>query len=488
MKKTVLILLIFLSAFSLFAQTDSLYVLDLQQCIEIAVDNNLAVRRSQLQREGAKINLTQSKADMLPSLNVGGSHGYNWGRSIDPTTNAFINQQIMFSGLNGSANMTLFNWFRLVNTVKQNRLDLQSVEYDVERTKNDISIDIVTFYLNVIFNRELLENSRYQLESSQEQLSRTKKLVEGGALPRTSELELISQVATNEVNLINAENSLNLALLNLKQAMLIPVSQEIDLIVPDLEVEGDVGLDQDVREVYQQALDNMPEIKSAQLQVESALMGVKIAEAGYAPVLSLNGGFRTNYSDAISERFIPNGNFTVRTHDDGTPITNPTFYRTVDGVDVEQLAVSPDGEFVDFGFSEQFDENLSKSLSLNLSVPIFNNLQAKSNVQRSKISLQQAEISMTEQKNFLRQTIETAYNDAQAAAKTYAASLRQVEALEETFRSVENQYNLGAANFTDYQISSNNLFGARSDLVRAKFDFIFKKKILDFYQGKPLLF
>jgi len=450
MKKLNLTLLILFFTFTAFAQSDSLYVLDLQQCIDIAIENNLSVRRSNLQEQLAQVNLNQSRASQLPSLNVGGNYGYNWGRSIDPTTNSFITQQINFTGVSGTANMTLFNWFRITNTIKQNRMSLESSQYAVDKAENDISLNVVTFYLNVIFNRELFENAEYQLRSSQEQLERTKKLVAGGALPRTNELELISQVATNEVQLVTAQNNLDLALLSLKQAMLIPTSQDIELIIPDLTLEGEADLTISSDEVFEAAVASMPEIQSAELQVQSALMGVKVAESGYAPALSLSGGFRSNYSDAYKQ--LVNGSF-------------------------ETVA-----------FNDQMNQNFSKSLTLNLSIPIFNNLQAKSSVENAKINLQQAEITVLEQKNLLRQTIETAYNDAFAASKTYAASSRQVEALEETFRSVENQYNLGAANFTDYQVASNNLFRAKSDLVRAKFDFIFKKKILDFYQGNSLSF
>ncbi|WP_258097593.1 TolC family protein [Marinoscillum pacificum] len=449
-KLSLTLLLGFLIGFSAVSQ-QSTRILDLQQCVDIAIENNLSVRRSELQEQRAKVSHLQSRAEMLPNLNVGGNYGSQWGRSIDPTTNQFITQQINFTGLNGSSNVTLFNWFRIVNTVKQNKYNWESTKYDVDKAKNDISLNIVTFYLNVIFNRELVGNAEYQLNSSQEQLERTKKLVAGGALPRTNELELISQVATNEVNLVNAENNLNLALLNLKQAMLIPVSESIELIIPEIDLSDESALDQTAETVYNDALIAMPEIQSAQLQVDQAIMGVKVAQAGYSPTLSLSGSFRTNYSDAYK---LPDDN--------------------------GNLATVP--------LSDQFDQNLSRSLSLGLNIPIFNNLRANSNVQNAKINLEQAEIAVMEQQNVLRQTIEQAYNDAYAASKTFSASERQVEALEETFRSIENQYNLGAANFTDYQVAQNNLYRAKSDLVRAKFDFIFKTKVLDFYQGKNLTF
>jgi outer membrane protein len=187
----------------------------------------------------------------------------------------------------------------------------------------------------------------------------------------------------------------------------------------------------------------------------------------------LNAGVSTIYSDARVE-FLPDGG--------GSLV--PTGLETLGGEDV--LTFVETGDFRTIPFGSQFKDNLSRFISLNLNIPIFNRFNQRANVQRSKIQMQQASINSMEQRNILRQTIETAFNDAQAASKSYAAATRQVEALEETFRSIENQYNFGAANFTDYQVASNNLFRAKSDLSRAKFDYIFKKKLLDFYQGIPI--
>ncbi|MFT5641312.1 MAG: outer membrane protein [Cyclobacteriaceae bacterium] len=461
--------------FSAVSTAQDAEVYDLARCVEVAIENNLSIKRSMLQKEGANINLRQSRASQLPSVNFGGNYGYNWGRSIDPTTNQFITQQINFSGINGNANMVLFNWFRLANNVKQNRLLFESSTYDVEKAKNDLSLNIVTFYLNVIFNKELLETAEYQLNSSSEQLQRTQKLVALGALPITNELELTSQLASNEVSLINAQNALDLAYLNLKQAMMMSASENIEIKVPEIDVIEDLIMTVNPNDIYTTALSSMPEIKSAELQVQSALMAVEVAKADFTPTLSLSAGFNTNYSDAFRQ-FVVDPNL--------EQIEFPTGFETISGESV--VGFQSQGNFVVDEAGKQLSNNLSRSVSVNLSIPVFNGLRVNSNVQRSKIAMQQAEITVVEQKNQLRQIIESAYNDAQAAAKTFDASNRQVEALVETFRSIQNQYNLGAANFTDYQVASNNLFGAKSDLVRAKFDFIFRKKILDFYMGNPI--
>ncbi len=447
-------------------------VLNLQECIDIALQNNLTVKRGNLTLEGALIDRSQARFNQLPNLNLNANSGYNYGRSIDPTSNDFINQQISFTGFSGSSNVILFNGLRLANIVKQSQVNLESTEFDLENVKNNVTINIVTFYLNVIFNRELLQNAAFQLQSSQEQLDRTRKLVTSGALPLTNELELVSQVATNEVNLVNAQNNLNLALLSLKQAMLLPASEEIDIVVPEVEPEAE-ALNFTVQEVYSTAEGIMPEIKSANLGLESAQLGIKIAKANGLPSLSFGGSFSTNYSDAFQRAVIGEPIVTEQTVIfDGNPVTIG-----FPGVDITRE---------DVPFVDQIEQNLSRSIGLNLSIPVFNRFSVRNNVQRSRIQLQQAEITVQEIQNTLRQQIESAYNDAQAALKTYEANEKQVDALEETFRAVENQYNLGGANFTDYQVASNNLYRSKSDFVRAKYDFIFKYKILDFYKGNSL--
>ncbi len=468
-----------LLCFSIYAQSPR--TLTVQECLEIALENNLDIKTAQLDLTGNKVNLTQSKLSRLPSANVGWNYGLNWGRSIDPTSNQFITQRINFSGLNGNTNMTLYNGLQQYNTIKQNDVNINTSEANLEKAQNDLIINIANLFLGVILNQELLANAQFQLNNSQTQLARTRILVEAGALPITNQLELASQVASNEVALINAENNLDISMLNLKQVMLLPTSEQITLDIPVFPDVQEPDLSVGSEEAYETAEGLMPEIKSADLSVESAVLGVKVATGGFYPTVSLFGGFQTNYSNAINSRPIITGTNTIA--------QVPTELLTASGESIFLVDQEvPIIEEADFGYSEQFDENLSWNFGLNLNIPIFNGWRTRSNVQRSKIQLEQAEINSLRARNVLRQQIETIYTNATAASKTYTASLRQVEALEETFRSIENQYNLGAANFTDYQVASNNLFQAKSDLVRAKYDFVFKKKVLDLYQGKPLSF
>ncbi len=473
--KLTLLILMMLVSLSHMCWGQEVRMMTLRECIDVAIENNLNVKRARLSVEGSKVNLSESRASRLPNANVNWNYGINWGRSIDPTTNQFTTDQINSSGLGATSNVILFNGLRQYHTVIQGKTNQSVAEADLEDQINIVSLNIGTFYLNVIFNRELAENARFQLESSESQLARTKLLVQSGAAPRTQELELISQVASNEVALINAQNNLDLALLDLKQAMLIPASERIDIVIPNIDLDGEPDLGITSQEVYDDALVVQPNIRSADLSVQAAQYGVKVAEGGRYPTVSFGGSYNTNYSSGFDDRPVPTNRIDT--------VLLPTVF-TTSGERILSIQQGQDTE--EFRYFDQFQENRRWNFGVGINIPIFNGLQVNSQIQRSKIQLQQAEISAVEQRNFLRQQIESAYADALAASKTFAASTRQVEALQETFRSIENQYNLGAANFTDYQVASNNLFQARSDLVRAKYDFIFRKKILDFYQGKPI--
>jgi outer membrane protein len=456
----------------------------LKECIDYALANNLDVQRSQYNVETSEINYDQSKAALLPTLNASVSNGYNWGRSINPVTNEFTTQEIRSLSPGAQSSLTLFNGLRIQSTIKQSSKDYQASEYDLQQAKNDVSLNVVNLYINVIFNKELLDNARYQLSSSQQQLERTKKLVAAGALPKSDELNLDAQVATNELNVVNNENALSLSILQLKQALQLPASTPMEVEIPDLSVE-DLVLDQSSEQIYDIAHQSMPEIKSAELRMQSSYYGVKAARGNMYPRLSLNASINSNYSSANDRiRFIPDGGSDV--------IPVPIGYFTDAGG--SRMNVYSDEEIPtgivsnSYGYSDQLKDNLFRSVNVSLIIPVFNGLQAKSNVKRAIVNQHIAEINSKQINQTLRQNVETAYNNAYAASKSYNQSLRQVQAREEAYRMTRQRYDIGAANFVEYQVAENDLFRAKSDLSREKYNFIFRKKLLDFYQGKPLEF
>ena len=496
MKRAILLLVIVVVVLPGFAQvqqvSDVKPMLTLPECVDIALKNNLRVRRGIYNVESFNVNMFAAKMNFLPNLSAGASYGLNYGRNLNPVTNQYIvrNGNTINGQLTGS--WLLFNGFRVTNTFRQTRKDAEAADMDLQKAKNDVIINVVTLYINVIFNKELLETNKYQLASGQQQLERITRQVAAGALPKSNQLTQEAQVATFEVNLINQENALNLSILQLKQAMQIPASQQMDVVVPEIALE-DLILETTPEQIYAESIKTMPEIRSALLKVESAQLALRAAKGGLYPRLSLNGSAFSNYSSFSRDQ--NNSGIATLTP---TPSTGPPVgYATIDGapviisgspVQVNAINYIPtyNNEKDKYTQSEQLRDNLSKSVSLQLQIPIFNNWSQRATVQRAAIQNEIARISETEIQNTLRQTIETAYNDANAASKTYAANLKQVNAREEAYRMVLQRFEIGAANFVEKQIAENDLFQSRSDLTRAKYNFIFKKKILDFYQGKQI--
>ncbi|MCA6409193.1 MAG: TolC family protein, partial [Cytophagales bacterium] len=435
--------LVFVFLFCLSFAQNGKKVYTLKECVEIALQNNLTVKRSALGLKGADITLDQSRYTMLPSLNVSGSGGANFGRSIDPTTNLFIDQQINNANANANASLLLFNAFRVMNTIKQSVNDKAAAENDLTKAKNDVILSVITFYTSVIFNQELLQNAQFQLKTTQQQLERTKKLEQAGSVPLGNVLDLEAQNATNELNLIQRENNYNLSLLQLKQSLQLPASTQMEVEIPELSVE-DLSLDQTTEQIYDIAKQNLPEIKAAVFRTESANFALKAARGSLYPRLNLNASAFTNYSSAA--KLFQNG------------VVDPSPVIGYLGNDQTQVVRSfrpttIGGEVVEKPFSNQISDNIAQSVSIGLTIPVFNAFNARANVLRNKVTKEQAFINLTDVENRLRQAIETAHNDATAAAKTYASSAKAVKAREEAFRMTKQRYDAGASNYVDYQVS-----------------------------------
>lgn len=476
MKKIFIVLFFFLTTLA-FAQ-EGRKVWTLRECVDYAVANNLNVRRSVYSRETGSINSLQSKMQMLPSVNGNASYGFNWGRNIDPTTNSFIEQRITSANMSVSSSLLLWNGFRQYYTMRQSDVEYNALSEDLIKAKNDVILNVITLYMNVIFNKELLGNTQSQLSSTGQQLDRTKKLAAAGSVPTANVLNLEAQHATNELNLIQRENALNLSLLQLKQALQLPASTPMEIEVPQAEVDKELVLDQTAEEIFSAAVKAMPEIRAAQLRKKSAEYALRSARGGYYPRLSMSGSIGSIYSDARME-FVPSGQVDIV----------PTQVGYVQGSNspVFRDIATPQGSLQEVSFKRQYEDNLGKSLGLSMSIPLFNGYATRASVQRSVISREQAHINSVQLENTLRQSVETAVNDAVAAHRTYQSTERQVAARDEAFRMTKQRYEAGAANFVEYQVAENDLFQAKSDRLRAKYDLLFKKKLLDFYQGKPIL-
>jgi outer membrane protein len=418
---------------------------DLQTCVNVALENNISLLRTMANQASTEATLLENQGQRIPSFSMGASSGFRWGRSINPVTNLFENNRIGNINLFANSNVTVFGGMRINNSIAQARKNLESGEFDIQATTNQVTLDVINQFINVVFNREQVKIAENQLKTTTEQLARTTKLVEAGSLPISDQLDLQAQNSTNSLEVINAKNNLRQAKLQLAQLMQIPFSEEFDITAPSFEI-SDYDLEtNDPASVYEVAINLMPEIKAADARVESAEYGVKIAKGAFLPTLGLGANVFSNYVD------------------------QPGFGST---------------EIPSFG--SQIDRNLSQSANLQLNIPIFTNFSNKASLQRARVQKQLAELDELQAKNQLRQDIELAFNQALAAEQSYGASLIRVKSLEESFRIAQQRFDLGAINSVDFQVAQANLFNAQAELLNAKYTYIFRVKVLDFYLGNPI--
>jgi len=452
----------------------------LQKCVDYALENNLQVKQSGLDVESAEINLFGSKMSTLPNMN--GNLGVNTstGRSIDPFTNTIIDRGINSQNASLNASLPLFDGGQRHNSIKRDQFGQLASEKDLESVQNDVTLNVVTFYTNILFNQELLETAKLRLQTTESQENRVEKQVEIGALAQADLLQIKQQKANDELEVVRAENNLEISFLQLKQALQIPANQPFDIEQPELPEPNEGELMESSTNVYQYALQNQPVIKAAEYRKESAIRGVGVARSGYYPSLSLNAGISTNYSDAAPEQFPVLGS-------ENMTITRPigVVENTGDVVITQQEVPS---EFTENTYLNQLDFNQRRFVGLSLNIPIFNRFQVKNNVQQAIISHKRSEYQLISAKNQLQQTIEQAYLDVKAAAKSYEALKNSFEASELSFRNAEQRLELGATDAVEFTQIKNDFERVKSDLIRAKYDYIFKLKVLDFYQGKPLNF
>ncbi|MCK9422181.1 MAG: TolC family protein [Bacteroidales bacterium] len=420
-----------------------------QQCLDTALQRNITVNQSRLTNELDKVNLEQVKANRIPSLNANANEGLNLGKNVDPTTNSFVTQAYHSTNLGISTTFNLFNGLQNANTIRQNRLNVEAGQFDTEKVKNDVTLNITTGYLQVLFAYEILATTKSQAAATAAQVDRTEKLVQAGKSPESDLLQIKSQQATDNLAIINAQIQLDLAKVTLMQLMEIPISDHFDIEVPALVEPSSTELLSN-EAIYKKSLEVMPQISSAALNSQAALVAMKVSEGARWPRLTLGGSLNSNYASSRMQ---------------GT-------------------VVNPEG----YPFFSQIWDNIGQSFSLGLSIPIYSNRQIKSNIDRAKINEMSARLNEQNTKNVLRKSIEQTYTDLKAASKKFEATKEQLKAVEAVYVNSEKKFDVGVMNATDFLIQKNNFTQSQSNLIQSKYDYIFKSKILDFYQGKAIKF
>ena len=458
----------------------------LQRAVDYALTHNLGVRQSELNSQQQEATQRINRAALLPTAGLSGSQNFNFGTNRDPFTNQFQQLNVRSNNFQASAQLTLFAGFQLRNAVRQGQLDSEAARVDIDKARNDLSLNVCSSFLQLLLAQELIRASEARMASVREQVTRSEKLLRAGAVAEGNLLDSRAQLAGEERTLVTAQNQLALAQLALVQQLNLDpaAAARFEVVAPSLPdpsaLAAATATEQDPNAAYELARQRLPEVKAADLRVLSARRGLDIAQGAYYPRLTVAGGVSTGFSSVRRQQVVRSDQFSK------VPVFQlaPTAPGGV--VPTNFVTLQPSFEALPYRFIDQLADNRGEFVQFSLNVPILNGLQSRVGVQRAQVNIQQVELRAEQVRLQLRQSIQQSSADAVAAQRRYAASARQVEALTLAFRNAEIRFNNGLLNGTDFNIARNNLTAAESDMIQAKYEFFFRQKVLDFYQGKPL--
>ncbi|MEG1413630.1 MAG: TolC family protein [Mucinivorans sp.] len=451
MKQYLFLIALLLVSFDSLAQTKEVW--GLEKCIEYAVANNLQVKQSEKNIELQKLNVAQSKFNYIPSLGASAGYNANFGRSLDQTTYKFIEGQTV-NNFNAGIQLStqVFAGMAKLHTLKRTELDLLASIEQTEGIKNDIMLAVSAAYLQILYNKEQISNSENQVELLSSQIERTRRLVDAGSLARGALLDLLSQQAAEEYNTVTYRNAHTISMLTLTQLLELRDTSFFDIEIPQLDLLKVTAQEKTVDEIFELASD-LPQIKRARLESQAADHSVSLAKAKMYPTLNFSASYGSSFSDARQRPMLG---------EDGTP-----YYEK-------------------YPFVNQIGDNASAAVGLSLNVPIFYGLTAERGIKIAKIQKRQSEISLLQSSDKLYKEIAQAWADASSAMDRYTSAEASVRASLEAFSYAESRFSTGASNVVDYNQAKNNLITAQSMATQAKWEYIFKTKILDFYAGIPI--
>jgi outer membrane protein len=445
----------------------------LEECVLIALENNISIKQSELDLESAEVDKSDAMGSFLPRVNAQSQHIWNNGLSQNITNGLIENLTTQFSSFGGNVGVTLFNGRQNINQLSRANLNLLARQYQLDDMKDDVSLFVANAYLQVMFNRELEQVQRYQLELAKQELERTQLSIDAGILTPVEIYEIEANIATQEQAVIQAENAYRLSRINLAQLLLITDYENFDIAKEDMDIPFSEILTETPKAIYEKALTLRNDIKLGITNLEIAEKDIDLAKGAQMPTLTAFYNYNTRIS--YSDRFIETVNFIE------TPI----------GIVQENGAVVvsqfPEREITGpSSFSKQFGQNDGQSYGLSLNIPIFNGLAVKNNIKRRKLNLERIENHLEQTKLDLESTINQAYNNAKGAYKFYDASEKTLIARKQAFDIAKQRFEAGVMNSFDYVQARQRYQIAASDIVRAKFDYIFKLKVLEFYFGLEL--
>lgn len=453
MKKILFLMLVLLSASAGLVRSQE-KIWTLEECIQYAIDNNIQIKQQVLQTRFQENNLNQSKLTLLPSINGQASHNFSFNRTLDQTTYQYVDLNGQSNQFYLGGNMDIFNGLQNYNTIRKNKYQLLSSELDLESLKNNISLNIALAFLQILLNSELVNTIDNQLQITHQQIEKTKRMFEAGSVAKGNLLQIEAQAASEELQLINLKNQLEISYLNLTQMLEIQSPEGFRILTPEIRIDTSQVIWGNVTDIYNEALAIRPEIKSAEMNLAARELELKIAQGARSPRISMNHSVSTMYSN-IRKKIV--------------------------GIDPEEGML-----YGDYPFPEQLSDNLNYGFGFTLNLPILNGWQVNTNISGSKLNIENSQYSLEAEKKQLYKTIQQSRADAVAALKKYSASMKAVTSMEESFRYTEQKFNVGMVTPVDYNAAKTQLLTAQSEMAQSKYEFIFKTKVLDFYKGIPL--
>ncbi|HLF53309.1 TolC family protein [Flavobacterium sp.] len=456
MKETAIsrITLVFVLFFGLLSQAQS-KKWTLAECVDYAIKNNISIKQSDLDNQIASIDRKGAIGNFLPTINASANHSWNIGLNQNITTGLLENQTTQFTSAGLNSNIAIYNGLQNQNRLRRANLSIVSAQYQLAKMKDDVSLNVANAFLQILFNKENVKVQKEQLANNDKQLLRSQELVNAGVVPRGDLLDIKATVAANNQAIVNAENALLISKLSLAQLLQLEDFQEFDIADNETDTKESSILIQTPSSIFEKAKEERVELKIAKTNMEIAEKDMKIAKGGYQP--SLQGFYsfstRAGYSDRI-----------VGIDGNGDPILAPA------------LPVF-----------EQFDENKGHSFGVQLSVPILNGFSARNNVERSKVALERSKIALSQQELDLERNVYTAFTDAKGAMKAHESAIIALEARQEAYTYAKEKYAVGMMNAFDFNQSQTLLVNAQSEVLRTKYDYIFRIKVLEFYFGIPII-
>lgn len=455
----------------------------LQRCVEYAWVNNISIKQAALQVKTAELQYKQDKQGLYPTFNVGNNFGVSFGRRENPTTGIFEDQRFFNIGLNAQSSINIFNWFSRKNQIAADQLEVQASQTTVEKQKNDMALTIANAYLTVLLSMEQEKIGAVQLLQSKQQLDNTRKRVNAGVLPELNAAELEAQVARDSAGVVSAKGSTQQALLTLKSFLNLDAAAPFDIETPPVEnipVEPIANLQPEA--VYALALQNLPQqqfnaikYKAAEKLKQAAWGAMRPTVSGFAGLNTNYIYFRTPFYERVVSGNVPTGLF-VDNGGTRLDVLQPGFTTT------NKVAgyITPKSIF------SQFNENFGQNIGLSVNVPLFNGGSLRNNYERSKLQLQNLELTKQQDNQKLKQDIYLAYNAATVALEKFNSSKKTVETAERSYTLAKKRYEIGMLNTLDLITSQNNLTREKLNYTLNQFDYVFKMKVLEFYKGQGL--